>query len=133
MILSENYLSFTQSHQKAQTILIFPTMTPKNYTVEELKNFKYTGKTLAEMDQEDGSAELFDDLIKWGIYENGGTLYGYEPVEYVDSRRERITMSIPSYNLTRLKIIANKKEIPYQTYLNSLIKEHIDREMPSIR
>ena len=35
-----------------------------NHTVEELKNFKYTGKTLEEMDQEDGSAEIFDALVK---------------------------------------------------------------------
>jgi predicted DNA binding CopG/RHH family protein len=103
-------------------------MTQKKYTVNELKNFHYTGKTLAEMDQEDGSAETFDELIKRGIYEKNGILSDYEPVEYVDSRRERITMSIPSYNLTRLKMIANKKEIPYQTYINSLIKEHIDKE-----
>ena len=38
-------------------------------------------------------------------------------------------MSIPSHNLTRLKIVANRKDIPYQTYLNSIIKEHIDREI----
>lgn len=104
-----------------------------NLTVEELKNFKYTGKTLEEMDQEDGSAEIFDALVKWGIYSTWWLLSGYEPVEYVDSRRERITMSIPSYNLTRLRIIANRKEIPYQTYLNSIIKEHVDREITSTR
>ena len=108
-------------------------MTHKNYTGEELKNFKYTGKTLAEMDKEDGSAETFDVLIRWGIYAKGGTLSGYEPIEYIDSSRERITMSIPTYNLTRLKMIANKKDIPYQTYLNSIIKEHIDHEHAWVR
>jgi hypothetical protein len=100
----------------------------KDFTVEELKNFKYTGTTLAEMDEEDGSAEFMRDLIDSGVYEPGGRLYGYEPVERVNSRRERITMSIPSANLIHLKMLANRKEIPYQTYLNSMIKEHLDRE-----
>lgn len=104
-------------------------MTQSIYTAKKLKNLKYSGKTLAEMDQEDGSCEDLDGLIKSNIYGKGGSLSGYEPVEYVDSWRERITMSIPSHNLTRLKIVANRKDIPYQTYLNSIIKEHIDREI----
>jgi CopG antitoxin of type II toxin-antitoxin system len=101
---------------------------PKNKLPKHLQ-FDYSGaKTLAEMDEIDGSAEFMRDLIDSGVYEPGGRLHGYEPVERINPRRERITMSIPSANLIHLKMLANRKEIPYQTYLNSMIKEHLDRE-----
>ncbi len=66
MILSQNYLPFSKSNQEIFTTLILKNMPAikNNLTVEELKNFKYTGKTLEEMDQEDGSAEIFDALVK---------------------------------------------------------------------
>jgi hypothetical protein len=86
-------------------------------------------KTLAEMDEIDGSAELMRDLINSGVYEPGGRLYGYEPVERVSTRRERITISMPSHNLIHIKMLANRKEMPYQTYLNSIVKDHLDREL----
>jgi hypothetical protein len=92
--------------------------------------FDYSqAKTLAEMDEIDGSAELMRDLINSGVYEPGGRLYGYEPVERVSTRRERITISMPSHNLIHIKMLANRKEIPYQTYLNSIVKDHLDREL----
>lgn len=95
--------------------------------------FDYSqAKTLQEMDEIDGSAEM---IRAWqrGEFANAPGPQTYKLVEHRGSDRKRITMSIPSYNLTRLKIIANKKEIPYQTYLNSIIKEHVDREMMSTR
>ncbi len=101
---------------------------PKNKLPKHLQ-FDYSkATTLAEMDEIDGSAQIVRDLINSGVYEPGGHLYGYEPVERVSSRRERITMSIPSANLIHIKMLANRKEMPYQTYLNSMIKEHLDRE-----
>jgi hypothetical protein len=96
--------------------------------------FDYSkAKTLAEMDEIDGSAEFMRDLIEGGVYAPGGRLHGYEPVERVGGHRERITMSIPTANLIRLKMIANRKEIPYQTYLNSIIKEHIDQDVRNLQ
>lgn len=95
-------------------------------------DFDYSqARTLAEMDEIDGSTELMQDIIDSGVYEPGGRLHGYEPVERISARRERITISMPSHNLIHIKMLANRKEIPYQTYLNSIVKEHLDRELVS--
>ena len=96
--------------------------------------FDYSwAKTLEEMDEIDGSAESMRELIAGWVYEKWATLEWYEPVEYVNPRRERITMSMPSHNLTRLKILANSKDIPYQTYMNSIIKQHLDESIISYK
>ncbi len=105
----------------------------KNDLPKHLK-FEYRWvKTLEEMDEIDGSAESMNDLIIWWIYEKWGILDWYEPIEYMNPRRERITMSMPSHNLTRLKILANSKDIPYQTYMNSIIKQHLDESTISYK
>ena len=46
-----------------------------------------------------------------------------------EDKRDRITMTIPRFHLLRLKEQANQKGIPYQTFLNSLIKEYLDGEL----
>ena len=105
----------------------------KNKLPKHLK-FDYTWtKILEEMDEIDGSAESIRDVITTWVYEKWSTLEWYEPVEYMNPRRERITMSMPSHNLTRLKILANSKDIPYQTYMNSIIKQHLDENTISYR
>ncbi len=40
-----------------------------------------------------------------------------------------ISIRIPDYLLTRLKIIANKKDIPYQSLLKIYLSEKIEEEL----
>ena len=94
----------------------------KQYSVQELQHFPYVSNTLHEMDQEDGSLEMIREWQKW-IFKKAPHGYEYEPVESIDGDiRDRVTFSIPRLQLLKLKEAANAEWIPYQTYLNKIIK-----------
>ncbi len=44
---------------------------------------------------------------------------------------ESISLRLPSYLLARIKEIANKKDIPYQSLMKMFISERISRELKS--
>jgi|GEM_PF-2342790 len=103
--------------------------TKQSYSIEELKNFPYTSTTLHGMDEEDGSTEMIREWQK-GAFKKLPSSTQYEPVEYMGGDvRDRITMTIPRFHLLRLKEQANQKGMPYQTFLNSLIKGYLDGEL----
>ncbi len=101
----------------------------QSYSIDELKNFPYKSTTLHGMDEEDGSTNMIHEWQK-GAFKKLPSPANYEPVEYMGGDvRERITMTIPRFHLLRLKEQANQKGMPYQTFLNSLIKEYLDGEL----
>jgi len=98
----------------------------KIYTAKELQKFPYISTTLHDMDREDGSIDMIREWQKWAFKKVPKGLE-YEPVEAIDGDiRDRITISIPRFQLLRLKEAANTAGIPYQTYLNHIIKQNID-------
>jgi predicted DNA binding CopG/RHH family protein len=97
----------------------------KIYTADELTDFHYTASTLAWMDEEDGSMDMIREWQKWAFPFKSD---GLEPVEFVWDKNDRVTLSVPRFDLFRLKEVATRKGIPYQTYLKMIIREDVARE-----
>ncbi len=97
----------------------------KTYTAEELMNFPYISGTLEWMDEEDGSMDMIREWQEWSFAFKSDAL---DPIAFVGGKSDRITLSIPRFDLFRFKEIATEKWVPYQTYLKMILRDHINQQ-----
>ena len=46
---------------------------------------------------------------------------------------ESISLRLPQYLLARIKVIANSKDVPYQSLMKMFLAERVDRELKSTK
>lgn len=85
--------------------------------LKKIPSFKNEEEEIKFWDEHDSS-----DYIDWN--KSSKTYF-----PKLKSTSESISIRLPSSLLTRLKIIANKKDVPYQSLMKIYLSEQINKEL----
>ena len=84
-------------------------------------------KNIPSFNNEDEEREFWskEDSTKYLDWKKSKPIYFSKP----KPSTKTISLRLPEYLLDELRIIANKRDIPYQSLIKIYLKERIDREL----
>ncbi len=84
-------------------------------------------KNIPNFDNEDEEREFWskEDSTKYLDWRKSRPIY----FSKLKPSTKTISLRLPEYLLDELRIIANKRDIPYQSLIKIYLKERIDREL----
>ena len=84
-------------------------------------------KNIPNFDNEDEEREFWskEDSTKYLEWRKSRPIY----FSKLKRSTKTISLRLPEYLLDELRIIANKRDIPYQSLIKIYLKERIDREL----
>lgn len=88
-------------------------------------------KTIPKFKNEDEERQFWEKADTTEYFDTS------RPVELDLSRlkpsTESISLRLPQYLLARIKVIANAKDVPYQSLMKMFLAERVDRELKSTK
>ena len=69
-----------------------------------------------------------DEFISLGEIEQRRKFWQETARQNINAKRVRISLAMPEHDLARLKALALRRGMPYQTLINSIIHQYIRKE-----
>ncbi|HEY9058864.1 MAG TPA: CopG family antitoxin [Aurantimonas sp.] len=82
---------------------------------------------ISDDEREDYEASENGEWVSVGDIETQRALWVDMARATLDGKRRRISIAIPERDLARLKTRAAEKGMPYQTLINSILHEYVER------